>query len=204
MYRGEVDVAETHLTEFLRTAAGLKVRGLTETDKHGLQEPETRTKRKLVQSPPPEAEKRTRPESRTRLGGYPIPSQHDDEIVLDAEPPTTSAVKEERDEPSTTWTPAPAAPLAANSVVRSGSVSASGQEADTEDYPLEMTSYQSDLAAYDEDRDPGYTKVGDKFGDTEAMMGGDRLNKAYQCEMCNMSFNQKWLLRYLSVNNDDE
>merc|ERR1711976_572443 len=31
MYRGEVDVSENNLTEFLKTASGLRVRGLTET-----------------------------------------------------------------------------------------------------------------------------------------------------------------------------
>ena len=35
MYRGEVDVGEEHLTDFLKTASGLRVRGLTETDRAG-------------------------------------------------------------------------------------------------------------------------------------------------------------------------
>ena len=107
---------------------------------------------------------------------------------------STTGIKEERDlEPSTTWT----TPVLreGGSLVRSESVSGSGEAENssdmTSDYPLEMTNYQADVSGgYEiEDKDTSYNK------DPETMVVGDKLNKAYQCEMCNMSFNQKWLLR---------
>ena len=180
MYRGEVDVSESHLTEFLRTAAGLRVRGLTETDRSApaptsIPPPETvfTNKRKLETRPVVQDEPIKKI---TRDFGY--VQTKTDEIVIN-ENPTTSDIKEESDEPSTTWTP-----------VSKENINNSNIE---EDYPVEMTNYQTDLTGYDDDKDHYSSKI-DKFPEDPTLMT-DKLNKAYQCEMCSMSFNQKWLLR---------
>lgn len=201
MYRGEVDVSENNLTEFLRTAAGLRVRGLTETDKQQMPpDQDLGGKRKLERvSETRISEKKVRAESSVPSSlpvsrSYPhvIPATMEGLVI--EEPPSTTAIKEERDlEPSTTWTTPVVRPGGA--VVRSESVSGSGEAEETSDlssdYPLEMTNYQTDISGgYEiEDKDASYSK------DPETMVVGDKLNKAYQCEMCNMSFNQKWLLR---------
>lgn len=204
MYRGEVDVSENNLTEFLRTAAGLRVRGLTETDKQQMP-PDTDLggKRKLERVTETRiSEKKVRAESSV-LSSLPVSRSYPHVIpatmegLVIEEPPSTTAIKEERDlEPSTTWT----TPVVrgGGALVRSESVSGSGEGEETSDpvtsdYPLEMTNYQTDISgSYEiEDKDTSYNK------DPEAMVVGDKLNKAYQCEMCNMSFNQKWLLRLI-------
>ena len=201
MYRGEVDVSENNLTEFLRTAAGLRVRGLTETDKQQMPpDQDLGGKRKLERvSETRIGDKKVRAESSVPSSlpvsrSYPhvIPATMEGLVI--EEPPSTTAIKEERDlEPSTTWTTPVVRPGGA--VVRSESVSGSGEAEETSDvtsdYPLEMTNYQTDISGgYEiEDKDTSYSK------DPETMVVGDKLNKAYQCEMCNMSFNQKWLLR---------
>lgn len=201
MYRGEVDVSENNLTEFLRTAAGLRVRGLTETDKQQMPpDQDLGGKRKLERvSETRIGDKKVRAESSVPSSlpvsrSYPhvIPATMEGLVI--EEPPSTTVIKEERDlEPSTTWTTPVVRPGGA--VVRSESVSGSGEAEETSDltsdYPLEMTNYQTDISGgYEiEDKDTSYSK------DPETMVVGDKLNKAYQCEMCNMSFNQKWLLR---------
>lgn len=182
MYRGEVDVSESHLTEFLRTAAGLRVRGLTETDRSApapapAPTPETvfSNKRKLETRPLVQDEVILGGKKISRDFGY--VQTKTDEIVIN-ENPTTSDIKEESDEPSTTWT------------------SVSKENINTnreEDYPVEMTNYQTDLTGYEDDKDHYGGKI-DKFPEDPTLMT-DKLNKAYQCEMCSMSFNQKWLLR---------
>ena len=198
MYRGEVDVSENNLTEFLRTAAGLRIRGLTETDKqHVPPDQDLGGKRKLERVTQTRmSEKKVRAESSSLpvSRSYPhlVPASMEGLVI--EEPPSTTGIKEERDlEPSTTWT----TPVLREdgSLVRSESVSGSGEAEEssdmTSDYPLEMTNYQADVSGgYEiEDKDTSYNK------DPETMVVGDKLNKAYQCEMCNMSFNQKWLLR---------
>ena len=203
MYRGEVDVSENHLTEFLRTAAGLRIRGLTETDKqHVPPDQDLGGKRKLervTQTRMSEKKVRAEPSSLPVSRSYPhvIPATMEGLVI--EEPPSTTAIKEERDlEPSTTWT-TPVVRGGGGALVRSESVSGSGEGEETSDhvtsdYPLEMTNYQTDISGgYEiEDKDTSYNK------DPEAMVVGDKLNKAYQCEMCNMSFNQKWLLRLIA------
>ena len=197
MYRGEVDVSENNLTEFLRTATGLRVRGLTDTDKQQMPpQQEFGGKRKLERvTGSGLSEKKNRAEPcvpRAPVSrSYPhvIPASLDDLVI--EEPPTTTAIKEERDlEPSTTWT----TPVVRgdHALERSESVTGSGEAEDTE-YPLEMTNYQTDISGgYEADeKETSYTK------DPEPLVVGDKLNKAYQCEMCSMSFNQKWLLRYI-------
>merc|ERR1719282_464198 len=56
MYRGEVDVSENLLTDFLKTASGLRVRGLTGTDTRNAPAPDAPgQKRKLAQLTHPAA-----------------------------------------------------------------------------------------------------------------------------------------------------
>lgn len=170
MYRGEVDVGEEQLTDFLKTASGLRIRGLTEPDRAGaagdtprkvnvtIEEPLKRNREMLTTQLPPMPEvKRMKPAP--------------EEIVIDENPTTSdiSELKEERDEPSTTWSSAVTRP----------------EESIGEDY-----SYQTDVGGYDDDKEHMT-----KLEMTEMNDNLDKHNKAYQCEMCNMSFNQKWLLR---------
>ena len=203
MYRGEVDVSENNLTEFLKTAAGLRVRGLTETDKQQMPpDHDLGGKRKLERvTETRTSERKVRAETSvasslpvSRMYPHVIPASMEGLVI--EEPPSTTAIKEERDlEPSTTWTSTPVV-RGGGALVRSESVSGSGEGEETgdltSDYPLEMTNYQTDISGgYEiEEKDTSYNK------DPETMVVGDKLNKAYQCEMCNMSFNQKWLLRY--------
>ena len=171
MYRGEVDVSENLLTDFLKTASGLRVRGLTETDTRNTPAPDAPgLKRKLTHPPPATDYKRREIDYET------IAKQ--DEIVID-ENPTTSEIKEERDEPSSTW----------NSAQNGENI----QNVQNLEYPLAMSNTQADIAAFDEEKDQYHTKT-DRFED-DSGVSSDKL-KAYQCEMCSMSFNQKWLLRY--------
>ena len=99
------------------------------------------------------------------------------EIFIDDGPTTTDMfeVKEERDEPSSTWQ---------STVIRADESLTPGH-CDAEDYSYQT---QTDVSGYDDDKDgfPGKLEMADNF---------DKHNKAYQCDMCNMSFNQKWLLR---------
>jgi len=95
MYRGEVDVSENLLTDFLKTASGLRVRGLTGSDTRNTPAPDAPgLKRKLTHPPAATDYKRREIDYET------VAKQ--DEIVID-ENPTILEIKEERDEPSSTW-----------------------------------------------------------------------------------------------------
>jgi len=175
MYRGEVDVSENLLTDFLKTASGLRVRGLTETDTRSAPVPDVPgQKRKLTQLTHPPAV----PDYKRRDIDYEAIAKPD-EIVID-ENPTTSEIKEERDEPSSTWNTAHA-PIGDN-----------GQNLQNMEYPMTMSNTQAEMTVFDDDKDQYPTKT-DKYED-DGGVSSDKL-KAYQCEMCSMSFNQKWLLR---------
>jgi len=171
MYRGEVDVSENLLTDFLKTASGLRVRGLTGTDTRNTPAPDASgLKRKLTHPPAATDYKRREIDYET------VAKQ--DEIVID-ENPITSEIKEERDEPSSTW----------NSVQNGENI----QNAQNLEYTLlAMSNTQADMAAFDDEKDQYPTKT-DRF-EEDSGVSSDKL-KAYQCEMCSMSFNQKWLLR---------
>jgi len=170
MYRGEVDVSENLLTDFLKTASGLRVRGLTETDSRNTPAPDAPgLKRKLTHPPPATDYKRREIDYET------IAKQ--DEIVID-ENPTILEIKEERDEPSSTW----------NSAQNGENI----QNVQNLEYPLAMSNTQADISAFNDEKAQYPTKT-DIFED-DSGVSSDIL-KAYQCEMCSMSFNQKWLLR---------
>jgi len=183
MYRGEVDVGEEHLTDFLKTASGLRVRGLTETDRAGDTVKETAPVAPVAPIPLINHDMKRKSVEMTQLPQVPVvmppvkkvaPPQ---EIFIDEGPTTTDmfAVKEERDEPSSTW----------QSTVTRAEESLTPGHCDAEDYSYQT---QTDVSGYDDDKDgfPGKLEMADNY---------DKHNKAYQCDMCNMSFNQKWLLR---------
>ena len=143
MYRGEVNVEDSQLAEFLKTASGLQVRGLTES--------QTRSK-KIVK-------------------------------------------EEEEDEPTTTWANAsqntnPAAPLIVTDTFSVQPVTNSGQLENQYD---DIADYSSEVL-YKEERGESQEAGTGQWRITEDGLT-DKLNKAFPCEMCNMSFNQKWLLR---------
>jgi len=143
MYRGEVNVEDSQLAEFLKTASGLQVRGLTES--------QTRSK-KIVK-------------------------------------------EEEEDEPTTTWANASqttnlAAPLMVTDTFSVQPVTNSGQLENQYD---DIADYSSE-AFYKEERGESQEAGTGQWRITEDGLT-DKLNKAFPCEMCNMSFNQKWLLR---------
>ena len=172
MYRGEVNVEDCELAEFLKTAAGLQVRGLTESQ----------TSRQT--------------NSHSQPGGR---------------PPGQKKVKEEVEEqPTTTWAPqlapqtapqlppqSPPAPHQAKHLspppLKCQPVTNSGQ---LERFQDDIADYSSE-GLYDDDHSLG--GVGGAQWKTTEDGGGDRLNKAFPCEMCNMSFNQKWLLRLVEL-----
>ena len=143
MYRGEVNVEDSQLAEFLKTAAGLQVRGLTES--------QTRSK-KIVKEEKEE---------------------------------------EKEDEPSSTWATAPPpAPLMVRDTFSVQPVTNSGQ---SENYQEDIVDYSSE-AFYEGERGESQEAGGGQWRISEDGLT-ERLNKAFPCEMCNMSFNQKWLLR---------
>lgn len=170
MYRGEVDVSENLLTDFLKTASGLRVRGLTGTDTRNTPAPDASgLKRKFTHPPVANNYKRREIDYET------VAKQ--DEIVID-ENPTILEIKEERDEPSSTW----------NSAQNGENI----QNVQNLEYPLAMSNTQADISAFNDEKAQYPTKT-DIFED-DSGVSSDIL-KAYQCEMCSMSFNQKWLLR---------
>ena len=158
MYRGEVNVEDCELAEFLKTAAGLQVRGLTESQTNRQSQPVLR--------------------------------------------PQQNKVKEEMEEqPTTTWAPAPPQPPpppAAKHLspppLKCQPVSNSGQ---LEKYQDEIADYSSE-GLYDDEQ--SLAGLGGGQWKSPEDGGGDRLNKAFPCDMCNMSFNQKWLLRLVEFN----
>ena len=160
MYRGEVNVEDCELAEFLKTAAGLQVRGLTESQT----------------------------------------SRHNNPHSQPATLPQQNKVKEEMEEqPTTTWAPVPPQPPTPPAKhlspppLKCQPVTNSGQ---LEKFQEDIVDYSSEGLYEDEQSLAG---VGGVQWKTPEDGGGDRLNKAFPCEMCNMSFNQKWLLRLVRI-----
>jgi len=178
MYRGEVDVADNQLGEFLKTASGLQIKGLSESDGQE------------VKSRPPDRVPSAPKSSKTFTSPAPPPpaiiEEEEEEII---EEPVNKRIKEESisyrgdTEPSTTWPTKERKEY--NMMVEQQQVDMVG----------EYTGYEGEITGYDEGAHGGYEQEvgGWKISHPGDMM--ERLNKAYQCEMCSMSFSQKWLLK---------
>jgi len=125
MYRGEVDVEDNELAEFLKTASGLQIKGLSEQDNqtkpHKEIAPEkpkhSKTFLNHVDSSVPKR-KPERPVTPPAPKPTKISYQPTEEITIEDNPPAKRIKEEsvtfEHDEPSTTWTnqPKPITPIA--------------------------------------------------------------------------------------------
>lgn len=210
MYRGEVDVEDSELAEFLKTASGLQIKGLSEQEnqskplKEASSEKPKHTKPFLnhVDSSVP----RKRPEPITP----PAPKvshsyQPTEEITIEDNPPAKRIKEEtvliEHNEPTSTWTtqtkpmapPPPKTPEIHRPNPNNYMVSNTNQ-ADAE-YMDDYADYSGEMMYEEEEQTLQNYNQTDQGANWKISHPEDKLNKAYPCEMCSMSFSQKWLLK---------
>lgn len=196
MYRGQVDVEEHELGGFLKTATGLQIKGLSD-DQSG----------QVLKSP----EKRARPTSSQAGSTRPL-SQNDG--VIQAAAVAAAAQPQSQFPPTPAHLPAP--PIKSLSPVRrreEDQMPVSKKIKEEEDIiPESLPVVQQQLLG--ETNDAGSRQV-KEFREEEVMedlsyhsqgflephepdmwrMSEERLNKAYPCQYCGMSFAQNWLLK---------
>merc|ERR1711892_1187981 len=176
MYRGEVDVSDDELGDFLQTASGLQIKGLSNNEK------EEKVERKKQQQQPRPKPLPTIPEV------LPVPvtpvvdssSRKRPELPSMVELPQTKRIKEEtryaENEPSSTWQ----------------------KEGEIEEYRMieegQSTYSEPDFSGYEGEM-AGYEDVqtyGNEVGEWKLQHPGDqlteRLNKAYKCSLCLKTF----------------
>jgi len=182
MYRGEVDVADNQLAEFLKTASGLQIKGLSESEGQEGQ-PKSRAPDRVSSAPKP---------SKKFISPPPPPAILEEEEEEIIEEPVNKRIKEENisyrgdTEPTSTW------PTNATNERKEYNNMMVEQQGEIVG---EYTGYEGEITGYDDVAHAGYDQEvgGWKLSHPGDMM--DKLNKAYQCEMCSMSFSQKWLLK---------
>lgn len=212
MYRGEVDVEDNELADFLKTASGLQIKGLSEQDNQSKPTKETSVEKSknansflnhVETSVPKRKPDRplTPPSSKLPSHSY----QPTEEITIEDNQPA-KRIKEEtvqidQNEPTSTWTaqPKPMAPPPhktpevhpqnpTNYMVSQTTQPEAEYMDDYVDYSSEMMYEEEDptLQNYNQTESSATWKISHPE---------DKLNKAYPCEVCNMSFSQKWLLK---------
>ena len=119
MYRGEVDVEDNELADFLKTASGLQIKGLSEQDNQGkpekiqsVEKPKKSFVNNVATTVPKRRQERpeTPPPSNLPSNSY----QPTEEITIEDNQPA-KRIKEEtvsidQNEPTSTWTAQPKAP----------------------------------------------------------------------------------------------
>eukprot|EP00092_Neocalanus_flemingeri_P002804 GFUD01003001.1.p1 GENE.GFUD01003001.1~~GFUD01003001.1.p1 ORF type:complete len:381 (-),score=90.03 GFUD01003001.1:115-1257(-) len=215
MYRGEVDVEDNELAEFLKTASGLQIKGLSEQENPSKQQKEiipekpkhTKSFLNHVDSSVPKRKPErpvTPPVTKATHHSY----QPTEEITIEDNPPA-KRIKEEsvvldQDEPTSTWTnhPKPNVPITpkAPEIPRQTTnqptnymVSQTNQP--EADYMDDYTDYSGEMMYEEEDQTLQNYNQTDQGATWKISHPEDKLNKAYPCEMCSMSFSQKWLLK---------
>jgi len=211
MYKGEVDVEDNELPEFLKTASGLQIKGLSEQDNSNKPKKETSPeKNKLttsflnqVDSSVPKSRNPVIPKSPPVVSNVPSQRQLAEEITIEDNPPAKRIKEEnvviEQNEPTSTWNQP-------KSVATTHSKVTEPQPHNHNNYMVSQTSHEEN-EFIDEYADYGGEMMYEdeqnlqNFNQTDPGAAWkithpeDKLNKAYPCEMCSMSFSQKWLLK---------
>jgi len=212
MYRGEVDVEDNELAEFLKTASGLQIKGLSEQDNqtkpHKEIAPEkpkhSKTFLNHVDSSVPKR-KPERPVTPPAPKPTKISYQPTEEITIEDNPPAKRIKEEsvtfEHDEPSTTWTnqPKPITPIAPKHTEIPRQTPTNYMVSQTTqpeaEYMDDYADYSSEMMYEEEEQTLQNYNQSDQGATWKISHPEDKLNKAYPCEMCSMSFSQKWLLK---------
>jgi len=213
MYRGEVDVEDSELAEFLKTASGLQIKGLSEQENQTKPQKETsvekpKNTKSFVNHVEPSVPKRrherpvTPPASKVSTHSY----QPTEEITIEDNHPA-KRIKEEtvlidQNEPTSTWTtqPKPMAPPPQKTpeVHRQNPTNymVSQTNQPEAEYMDDYVDYSGEMM-YEEEEDQTLQNYNptDPSANWKISHPEDKLNKAYPCEMCSMSFSQKWLLK---------
>jgi len=208
MYRGEVDVEDNELADFLKTASGLQIKGLSEQENQSKPEkvqseekPKKSSVSNVATSVPKRRQERldTPPPSNLPSNSY----QPTEEITIEDNQPA-KRIKEEtvtidQNESTSIWTPPPKAPppQKAPEVHRpptSNYLVSQTNQAEAE-YMEDYVDYGGEMMYEEEDHALQNYNHAESAANWKILNPEDKLNKAYPCEVCNMSFSQKWLLK---------
>lgn len=212
MYRGEVDVEDNELPDFLKTASGLQIKGLSEQENQSKPPKETSVEKSknansflnhVETSVPKRKPDRplTPPSSKLPSHSY----QPTEEITIEDNQPA-KRIKEEtvqidQNEPTSTWTaqPKPMAPPPQKTPEvhhqNPSNYMVSQTSQPEAEYMDDYVDYSSEMMYEEEDPTLQNYNQTDSSATWKISHPEDKLNKAYPCEVCNMSFSQKWLLK---------
>jgi len=213
MYRGEVDVEDNELADFLKTASGLQIKGLSEQENQTKPEKEQsveKSKHSFLKpaetSVPKRRQERAPTPPSSNLASH---SYHPTEEITIEDNQPAKRIKEEtipiipieQNEQTSAWTTQPKAPTLppqktpethrptpSNYLVSQTNQAEAEYMDDYVDYSGEMMYDEEDPALHN------YNQT-DSAANWKLSHPEDKLNKAYPCELCNMSFSQKWLLK---------